>query len=274
MATDGPTGGTGFSVACAAATRQPRPITVTALMTVLLLAVPAFAAESSAASASAPYPLPACSGALDTGCVAHVFPSYADAVTLRGSQPPACYLELWDAALWNAVGTYPDGHACRRGAPPDAAIQRYFRCLDGACTNTGRPELGVSLEGGGSKSAPFALGVLAGLEDAGLLRQVEVISSVSGGSYAAYFYISRVHDRFAPDRGQPESTPTDWFRSCIPHGYRGYFAPALASGLAFCSDNYAIGEDGAYRYQRHLGFWQDLIAATGSCAAVATASSS
>lgn len=264
MAMDGPKGGTETIAACTAGTRQARLITVTALMTLLLVAAHAFAAGSSAAGASAPYPLPTCSGALETGCVAHVFPSYADAVTLRGSRPPACYLELWDAALWHAVGTYPEGHPCRRGPPPDAAIQRYFRCLDGACTNTGRPELGVSLEGGGSKSAPFALGVLAGLEDAGLLRQVDVLSSVSGGSYAAYFYISRMHDRFVLDRAPPASTPTDWFRSCIPHGYRGYFAPALASGLPFCSDTYAIGADGAYRYQRHLGFWQDLIAATGS----------
>lgn len=70
--------------------------------------------------------------------------------------------------------------------------------------------LGIALSGGGSKSAPFAMGVLAGLHDIGLLlpnvddnapKQV-IVSSVSGGGYAAYHLFahlawSKAHnDRF------------------------------------------------------------------------------
>lgn len=249
---------------CTPTAARPHPRRLIAALLIALLGPGASAGDPAHPHATVPYPLAGCATATDTDCIAHVFPSYAEAVTLRGTRPPPCYLELWDEALWNAVAGYPEHHACRRGPPPDAAIQRYFRCLDPACTGSGRPQLGVSLEGGGSKSAPFSLGVLAGLEDAGLLHQVEVISSVSGGSYAAYFYISRLHDRLAGARGQPASTPADWFRSCIPPGYRAYFSPALAENLPFCSSTYGIGEGGAYRYQRHLGFWQDLMAATGS----------
>jgi hypothetical protein len=61
--------------------------------------------------------------------------------------------------------------------------------------------LGVALSGGGSKSAPFALGVLAGLHDEDLLLpapgacgrpQDVIVSSVSGGGYAAYHLFTQL----------------------------------------------------------------------------------
>ena len=81
----------------------------------VLVTLPAGAGEASAAGATTPYPLPECTAARDTDCIAHVFPSYAEALALRGSQPPPCYLELWDAALWSAVDAYPDSHPCQIG---------------------------------------------------------------------------------------------------------------------------------------------------------------
>lgn len=53
-------------------------------------------------------------------------------------------------------------------------------------------QLGIALSGGGSKAAPFGMGMLAGLSDSGLLGQVDAVSTVSGGSYAAYFYFNRL----------------------------------------------------------------------------------
>lgn len=62
--------------------------------------------------------------------------------------------------------------------------------------------LGVALSGGGSKSAPFALGVLAGLHDEHLLLPAQgairgrpqdvIVSSVSGGGYAAYHLFTQL----------------------------------------------------------------------------------
>lgn len=57
------------------------------------------------------------------------------------------------------------------------------------------PNLGLALSGGGIRSGSFAIGVLKALNEIqmphgeSLLRQVDAISSVSGGGYAAYWYL-------------------------------------------------------------------------------------
>lgn len=50
------------------------------------------------------------------------------------------------------------------------------------------PIIGVSLSGGGSRSAAFSLGILSGLSRVGVLDNTDVISSVSGGGYIASWY--------------------------------------------------------------------------------------
>lgn len=66
--------------------------------------------------------------------------------------------------------------------------------------------IGVALSGGGSRASANAMGVLAGLDDLGLLthirpgktqRRVGLISSVSGGGYAAYYLYSHLLHPFA-----------------------------------------------------------------------------
>jgi hypothetical protein len=46
------------------------------------------------------------------------------------------------------------------------------------------PELGICFSGGGNRSAAFAIGVLRALHENGLLAKADVISAVSGGTYA------------------------------------------------------------------------------------------
>jgi hypothetical protein len=46
------------------------------------------------------------------------------------------------------------------------------------------PSLGVAMSGGGIRSAAFNIGVLRALHGQGILREVDVLSAVSGGSYA------------------------------------------------------------------------------------------
>lgn len=50
------------------------------------------------------------------------------------------------------------------------------------------PKLGLALSGGGHRAAFFHVGVLARLAELGLLRRVEVISTVSGGSIVGALY--------------------------------------------------------------------------------------
>ncbi|HIF00287.1 MAG: patatin-like phospholipase family protein [Fuerstiella sp.] len=50
--------------------------------------------------------------------------------------------------------------------------------------------VGMAISGGGIRSATFALGVLQGLADRGILKHVDVVSTVSGGGYLGSFLSS------------------------------------------------------------------------------------
>ncbi|MFO1403218.1 MAG: hypothetical protein U1E96_01395 [Azonexus sp.] len=100
-----------------------------------------------------------------------------------------------------------------------------------------RPEWGVALEGGGSKSAPFALGVLAGLYQSGVLQRTDVVASVSGEAVAAHYYWLRLIDDW--EAGHPAGRDGDpaWFRDCIPYVYHEQFSAAAGAEIVprFCS---------------------------------------
>jgi hypothetical protein len=51
------------------------------------------------------------------------------------------------------------------------------------------PTLGLALSGGGNRSAAFSIGVMCALHEKGLLGRVDVISAVSGGSYALSWFL-------------------------------------------------------------------------------------
>ncbi|MDX6583888.1 MAG: hypothetical protein QOI10_3072 [Solirubrobacterales bacterium] len=55
-----------------------------------------------------------------------------------------------------------------------------------------QPKLGLALSGGGFRAAFFHLGVLARMAELGMLRRVEVISTVSGGSIVGAAYYMRL----------------------------------------------------------------------------------
>ncbi len=59
------------------------------------------------------------------------------------------------------------------------------------------PWLGLALSGGGMRSGSFSIGILHGLADIGVLTNIDLISSVSGGGYAAsWFYIQSLNNNF------------------------------------------------------------------------------
>ena len=178
--------------------------------------------------------------------------------------PEACvplrFLELWDPEA-RAVSEEECGLAAGALAP----VGRYFGCeTDGQGPGQcGRLTLGVALEGGGSRSAPFALGVLAGLHKSGALAQTRLITSASGGTYAAYFYFARLMER---SQGLAHGTPIDgheadrWFADCVPSVYDDLFPQPLT----FCEEerleprkNLAFMEKAPYQFQVRAG--QDLL---------------
>lgn len=76
-------------------------------------------------------------------------------------------------------------------------LHAHSNGTNGTCTGkeiTGyRPELGLSLSGGGMRSATFSIGVLAGLHKQGILNHIDIVSSVSGGSYANLWLTNQLY---------------------------------------------------------------------------------
>lgn len=107
--------------------------------------------------------------------------------------------------------------------------------------------LAVTLAGGGTKAASFGMGVLSALssqsmEASGLaergsklaLAQTDMISTVSGGSYAGYFLYSRLIDTnndekasrntAEPGKTWKPDTVRNYFADCIPDNLQEHFA--------------------------------------------------
>jgi len=71
---------------------------------------------------------------------------------------------------------------------------------------------GLAISGGGIRSATFALGALQQLAEAKILKDVDYLSTVSGGSYIGSFLTSRMHNEdfeidkiLVPDHGAVET---------------------------------------------------------------------
>jgi hypothetical protein len=60
--------------------------------------------------------------------------------------------------------------------------------------------VGLAISGGGIRSATFALGVVQGLVDRGILKRVDLLSTVSGGGYLGSF-LSSMLNTSSPDCG-------------------------------------------------------------------------
>ncbi len=108
------------------------------------------------------------------------------------------------------------------------------------------PKIGLALSGGGTRSASFNIGVLKSLQEHGILEKIDVISSVSGGSYVSYWYFSHIFymdkvSKYVPNANYDE---------------RNLFATSYDYGTTNLSD-----PDG-YRFQRALEEGSDILAYT------------
>ena len=191
---------------------------------------------------------------------------------------PRYHLELWDEKVPQRMAERmparmpKDVPECKPESVDWAALRDYFQTPHGTARagvdKWKQPRLAVSLEGGGSKSAPFALGALAGLHESGLLNEVDVISSVSGGGYAAYFYFSRLIDAADAVKGASIAgarDPDKWFSDCVPSTYRRRFVEKDAATIyRFCSGDDVTSDAIApfasrYPYQAHIRYYQDVV---------------
>jgi len=117
------------------------------------------------------------------------------------------------------------------------------------------PRLGLALSGGGSKAAPFAMGVLKRFIDNGWIFRTDYISSVSGGSYAAYYLYHTAYEMSkyppAPIPGLPGLT-----RFFVDT--RHYEAPADGDS----NGPYVINESPD---RVKFGNWESLSSTDGGC---------
>jgi Patatin-like phospholipase len=99
------------------------------------------------------------------------------------------------------------------------------------------PTLGLALSGGGHRTAFFHIGVLAKLAELGLLRRIEVIVTVSGGSIGGgLFYLhlkdlleDKSHTRERVPRSQPSGFPR-LVPGVMASSYLGRFASLRTEG--------------------------------------------
>lgn len=135
------------------------------------------------------------------------------------------------------------------------------------------PQVGLALSGGGTRAGMFAFGVLNGLNDTHVLDHVDVISSVSGGGYAAYWlYARRLEQQAGADY-------TLAFADCRPDWWVKYDAdprnlklieqggknPLEYGKMVACTEKGKdegqqwSGTDDIYRWQAHIAQTPDLF---------------
>jgi NTE family protein len=124
-----------------------------------------------------------------------------------------------------------------------------------------QPKLGLALSGGGFRAAFFHLGVLARLAELGLLRRVEVISTVSGGSIVGAAYYLRL--KWLLQR-YPQAQITDQMycdlvadvaerlRAMVQKNVRGRIFLNLFKNVAMSSRRYSRSDRIGELYDRYL----------------------
>jgi len=207
----------------------------------------ACATQRPGAAGGATYPLYPCKGITDRHCVAALFANDTVIATRDPSGFPRRYLEIGDSAVRTnyCQDNFPQGSADTECQQRLAAVADYFN-------PRGLPagdDLAVALEGGGTKAAPFDLGVLAGLDELGLLQdRVKAIASISGGSYAASYYFNRLYDLHEKGRDVAKQHD-DWFRSCVPDHFSSNFKTISVKGgqtgrdFPWCDESNAAATD-------------------------------
>jgi hypothetical protein len=154
-------------------------------------------------------------------CVSRTQAKYdQDALAQWRNTPPSSALPLFDASTGPAQSApeEPNDELAQRAREErqafDSPDEWMLRAKLERPFVADRAQLGIALSGGGSKAAAFGSGVLSGLADSELLDSAAYISTVSGGSYAAYFYYAH---KIIPAvrRGETPPTSLNLYNDCI-----------------------------------------------------------
>ena len=125
------------------------------------------------------------------------------------------------------------------------------------------PHLGVALAGGGTKASAFSMGVLQGLTSSGLMAEVDALSSVSGGGYAALWYYARMRFDLPPAEAGSHAPQqmARFFADCLPSRYvrAGINDLRLEDCDPINLTNDTPVSDDRYRYQNALRGFQDVF---------------
>jgi hypothetical protein len=122
------------------------------------------------------------------------------------------------------------------------------------------PQIGLALSGGGTRSASFSIGVLKALTELNLMEKVDIVSAVSGGAYATYWYYSQNCYLNRPDKQYDRDfcNPSDRNRkdNDLLEYYRAEFSPtdlfqAWNDPARHLWDN-NLAEPDTYRFQLSL----------------------
>lgn len=106
---------------------------------------------------------------------------------------PAAYLRevpVVDQCLKDEIAKAPDDSTAKAAAQA-AAEAKKLRAILGDLH--GQPRAALCISGGGIRSGTFALGVIQGLAQAGLLGRFHYLSTVSGGGYIGSWLTAWIH---------------------------------------------------------------------------------
>ncbi len=140
-----------------------------------------------------------------------------------------------------------------------------------------RPKLGLALSGGGFRASLFHIGVLARLAERNVLKDVEVLSTVSGGSILGAYYYLKVK-QLLEGRHPDFPRPSREAYIAIVHEIERDFLAAVQKNLRtralwnpyktarmFLTDDYSRSDRMAELYDEHLylPLWRKIRGAAG-----------
>jgi NTE family protein len=130
--------------------------------------------------------------------------------------------------------------------------------------------LGLALSGGGFRASLFHIGVLARLAELDLLRQVSVLSTVSGGSIIGAYYYLKIKDLLEGRRGEVsrqayinivEEIEVDFLREVQTNIRMQLMLDPLKNVKMLLSDDYSSSDRIAELYNKH--FYQPITKSRG-----------
>lgn len=142
--------------------------------------------------------------------------SYQDALT-PDAMPDAEVAALFEDLAYGFRAPAADMNETAAAiAEDEAAAVESRREGIASATEAGRNAVGLALSGGGIRSGTFCLGVVQSLAQKGLLREVDFLSTVSGGGYTGSFLTQRLghgedHGAVAAPHG-PDPEPIRYLR--------------------------------------------------------------